>query len=811
MACHTDAMDTAVVRGMQPTTVMRAVSTSGALVSRLIGCSRGRIGTSMVTALRATRGVAELAILWGIVSMVSWSVMIAVLTTTMLDGGVWNTPRLTDWTLDSGEPAGIMFKGMRVISNACVRVMMAAVVLLPRMPLTRMRAVEHILTLAGLLSCGVDSRLDGIPFVSKSRERVVVESIVLELGVSENVSQRVLTKEEVLLGSKDRATWTTSEQGIAQLRTLNVRMPMAFDNSLTNRSICMADEPTGRRCNLHSMRPDDADSMESDNWSVDMKTAVMATAATIFFVLVTVISDILKCVKQHRCSSRFDSADGNRNSSSSPFASAVLINTLTSLEWYDPAEVDRPECLLGPPSALVFPSGLSVPLGKKGFDDAGMTWGHSELTYLFCPPLLGCKGPVGTPSASLQHSLGLIASSGLLIPLDLDDLDNPGMDKCFLVLHLDSAMLSCSPAMLWGYSIPINLGAIRSSLRPSEPTVLSGPLILSEFGNLTEACISMHFLARDPGSLSSTSRTLGCDAFVDTDMFLSSLLPSSGLTLLSCPLSPRGWHASVDLNMASNSSKSVLQVGPISLGWGNSMDTMGPAPVYQPTSLPSPPVLLGWDELTHTDMTMTVSTLSFESVLPLGYLSPPRDDSAVAADISDMIRRQLRLPASALLSDYLNSLDGAEFAAGIVQNLRLLKSTLLPGSLIVKPDCLPPVVKLSSLVAIPKTALPFDPLFIVDRDNLFNIDLDMSLCGPSLESVPQSHSLTLMVSSGVVTIRSSLGIFEFFETAPSPGPPMPLDRRDIWLPPFESSSLLYLSASLDWDSLVDMDHPVPPA
>ena len=138
---------------------------------------------------------------------------------------------------------------------------------------------------------------------------------------------------------------------------------------------------------------------------------------------------------------------------------------------------------LEPPSALVFPSGLPVPLGKKGFDDAGMIGGHSESTYLFCLPLLGCKGPVGTRSASLLHSSGLIVSSGLLIPLDLDDLDNYGMVKCFLVLHLDSAMLSCFPTMLWGSSIPINIGTIRGSLRPSESTVLSGPLILSEFGN----------------------------------------------------------------------------------------------------------------------------------------------------------------------------------------------------------------------------------------------------------------------------------------------------------------------------------------
>ena len=271
--------------------------------------------------------------------------MIAFLTTTMLDDGVWNTPRVTDWTLDFGELAGTMFRGMRVISNACVRVMMAAVVILARMLLTRMRAVEPTLTLAGLLSCSEDSKLVCIPFVSKTCERVVVDSTVLELGVSENVSQRALTKEEVLLGSQDRATWTTSEQGTAQFRTSNVRMPTAFD-SLTNRSICMVDELTVMPCNLHSMRPDDADSMESDNWSVDMKTVVMAIAATISFALVTVTSDIFKCVKQHMCPSRFESADGNRNSSPPPFAPAVSINTSAPLEWHDPADVDTPECSL---------------------------------------------------------------------------------------------------------------------------------------------------------------------------------------------------------------------------------------------------------------------------------------------------------------------------------------------------------------------------------------------------------------------------------------------------------------------------------
>ena len=64
----------------------------------------------------------------------------------------------------------------------------------------------------------------------------------------------------------DLESWTTSDQGTAQFRTSNVRMPTAFDNSLTNRSICMVDELTVMRCNLHSMRLDDAESLRTA-WS----------------------------------------------------------------------------------------------------------------------------------------------------------------------------------------------------------------------------------------------------------------------------------------------------------------------------------------------------------------------------------------------------------------------------------------------------------------------------------------------------------------------------------------------------------------
>ena len=62
-----------------------------------------------------------------------------------------------------GELAGIMSRGVQVMSTACVRIMMAAVVILAWMLLAQMRAVKPIMTVEGLPpmpGCGFQDRWD---------------------------------------------------------------------------------------------------------------------------------------------------------------------------------------------------------------------------------------------------------------------------------------------------------------------------------------------------------------------------------------------------------------------------------------------------------------------------------------------------------------------------------------------------------------------------------------------------------------------------------------------------------------------------